>query len=222
MFREGWEIKNFEEYVLNLFKKDEECFEHFKSRCKENGIDVFAAELNPVRDKNDPHQNVRLKIFVIEDHKKYLQNFGSADLVNEHYSKILRTIWFETCKLFNLNLDNFYSERMNFSIRRLDFEYYSYFSRKYKQQIKDIVISITCHEPRYIFASSFGYISIIFDKEQYDRIIKYKMKIIDDILKYTDKMKKILIGNISLPHMTVNIYHPEMKECNMFVLSRED
>ena len=141
MFREGWEIKNFEEYVLNLFKKDEECFEHFKSRCKENGIDVFAAELNPVRDKNDPHQNVHLTIFVVEDHKKYLQNFGSADLVNEHYSKILRTIWFETCKLFNLNLDSFYSERMDFSIHRLDFEYYSYFSRKYKQQIKDIVIS---------------------------------------------------------------------------------
>ena len=85
---------------------------------------------------------------------------------------------------------------MDLSIHRLDFEYYSYFSKKYKQQIEDIVIDITGYEPRYIFASSFGYISIIFDKEQYDRIIKYKVKIIDDILKYTDKMKKRHIGNI--------------------------
>ena len=55
MFREGWEIKNFEKYVLNLFKKDEECFEHFKSRCKEKNCS------NPVIDNDPCYEHVALQ-----------------------------------------------------------------------------------------------------------------------------------------------------------------
>ena len=35
------EYADMKEYVLDLFEKDDDCFEYFKEQCKQNGVNIF-------------------------------------------------------------------------------------------------------------------------------------------------------------------------------------
>ncbi len=214
---------SYKEYILQLFQKDEECFEHFKEQCRQKGISIFSISVtakNETLSQKIPY----MRIFVTneEDYTEYEQDFGTRGIVKQSITQTILPIWYDTCKLFNLDIDTYYDPEMYIGIKRADFDFYSYFTREYKPQITDIVIKTTGHNPEYVFASSGGYVAIIFTEEDYMNVEENIEKIKDSIVTYAYSVVKEILSEVSLSPLSVHIYHLGMKTLNLYGLSRED
>lgn len=216
------EYADMKEYVLDLFEKDDDCFEYFKEQCKQNGVNIFSVVADPKF--QHPHWNIPYMCIYVtneKDYNEYEVDFGTREMLNDSTKEKIIPLWYETCKLFNLNLDEFYHPQMPIGLKRIDHKFYSYFTREHKQEITDIIVKETSHHPEYVFSSSYGYISIIFTEEQYADIEKNKDKLIDSILNYTNTVINTILGDVNFQPLSVCIYHLGM-EINLYGLSRED
>jgi len=210
------------EFILDLFEKDDDCFEYFKEQSKQNGVNIISV----VADPKSQHSHWDIPYMCIyvaneKDYNEYEVEFGTREMVNDSTREKIIPLWYETCKLFNLDLDEFYHPQMPIGLRRIDREFYSYFTREHKQEITDIIVKEASHHPKYVFASSGGYISIVFTEEQYSDIERNKDKLIDSILNYTNTVIKTILGDVNFQPLSVHIHHLGM-EINLYGLSRED
>ena len=216
------EYANSKEFVLDLFKKDDDCFEYFKERCHQNGVHIVSVIAETKRQSF--YRNMPYMCICVANEKDFIEyevDFGTREMINDSTKEKILPLWYETCKLFNLNIDEYYHPQMPVGLRCIDHIYYSYFTREYKQEITDIIIKETSYHPKYVFASSGGYISIVFTEEQYADVEKHKDKLIDSILNYSNTVIKSILGDVNLQPLSVYLYHLGMK-INLYGLSRED
>jgi len=216
------EYVNRKEFILDLFKKDDDCFEYFKAQCEQKGVHIVSVVADPK--SQHPHWDIPYMCIYVaneKDYNEYEVDFGTREMINESTAEKIIPLWYETCKKFNLDLDDFYHPKMPVGLARVDREFYSYFTREYKQEIIDIIIKETSCHPRHVFASSSGYISIVFTRVQYARIKRHIDKLTDSILNYTNTVIKTMLGDVDFEPLSVKIYHLEMN-INLYGLSRED
>lgn len=229
------EYANHKEYILDLFKKDEDCFEYFKERCQQNGVHIFSVIVQTreksffsVKEEENGQKIYKripyMGIYVAneERYREYEVVSGTRGMLNKSTAKKILPLWYETCKLFNLKTDDYYHPEMAIGLSRIDLAFYSYFTREHKQEITDIITKETSFQPRHVFASSNGYISIVFTEEQYAIIEKHLDKIKNSIVDYANTVKIDLIGDVEFSQLIVNIYHRGMENLNLYGLSRED
>lgn len=217
------EYPDHKEYILDLFKKDDDCFEYFKERCQQNGVHIIS--VIAVAKGQSIFKNIPYMCIYVANEKDFIEyevDFGTRGMLNDFTKEKILPLWYETCKLFNLNIDEYYHPQMPIGLSRIDHTYYSYFTREHKQEIIDIIIKETSYHPKYVFASSSGYITIVFTEEQYADIEKHTDKIIDSILNYANTVINTILGDVNLQPLSVFLYHLGMKNLNLYGLSRED
>ncbi len=216
------ERPNHKDYILSLFRRDEDCFEYFKEQCEQKGVHIASVTVEAKGGrffKNVPY----MCIFVTnkKDFTEYEVDFGTREMANSHTKEIILPIWHETCKRFSINIDDYYHPQMPIALGRMDFSFYNYFTREYKNEVSDIVVKETGVQPKYVFASSGGYITIVFSEERHETVEKYKTKIQESIQSYATAVAKELLGDIDLTPLSVGVYHTGMS-IELYALSRED
>ncbi len=218
MFREKYTDEK--DLFFDLFKKDDDCFEYFKEQCKQKGVNIIAIVVKKgYKDFLDGMPYICVFVTSEKDRKEYKV---VLELMNDCTKEKILPLWYETCKKFNLNLADYYQPNMQIALRCIHHSFYSYFTRVYKKEIADIVIKETSCQPKDIYASSFGYISLIFTKEQYAIIEKHADKIKNKILNCANTIKSKVAGDMDFPPLTINLYHSGMQNVNFYGLSRED
>lgn len=208
-----------EERIKNLFKPDCECIEYFKIRCRQEDLHIQAVEVR-ARGVSNVIDVPSLTVYVEypADYNLYGPRNGG---VFENIGEIIKALWLETCINFNLKLKKYYTD-LWLSLELVHHEFYSYFVRKYKQELTHEISKIALCNPQYVFASSSGYMAIVFNENDLQPFDIWRNIISNQVIKYIKAKSADIIGNINLLPIEVSVYHKGMKDLNLYGLSRED
>lgn len=220
--------------VTSFFKKDEECFELFKSKAKEKGYEICAVQITMVKDsyyartKGDSLETVPyLRIYVNgeENFEKVKKENINQGLVNQQSEIILRDLWLEVCKEKNLDLNQMYNPDMYVGVGRVEDTIYTYFARKYKPQIQTIIENVIGCTPRDLYACSIPGVNIVFEQDIYERYqVAEKEKELEEKIKdlAVKTVKAITDGAEVKCNLHVKCWHPKMQGYSGYGLARED
>ena len=220
--------------VSNYFKKDEDCFEIFKSRAKEKGIEICAVLLTKVKDScyavrrgTFTERVPYFKIYVRgeELYDKLKSEHPNDGLVNNETEILLKDLWLSVCKEKNMELEQIYDPKMYVGVSRVEEMLYTYFARNYKLQILDIIKSIIGCAPRSLYASSLPGINIVFQEDIYERykVAEKEKKLVEKIEALAFKTVKAITDGVEVDCvLQVKCWHPKMQGYNGYGLARED
>lgn len=216
----------YKEYISQLFKKDEDCFEYFKNAARQKGINIFAVEAAPMGETifaNNPYMCIYVS--TEQDYNEYEVDHGTRQMVNDRVKDILLPLWLDTCEKFSLDAELFHKPGMPMGLRRADFELYSYFARMHKDDVKEIIIQQIGCVPRYIFASYNAHINLVFEEEDYNKrkIDEKKTAVTVAILNRASAVVQEMISDTPPENiLRVFFYHRGMENINLYGMSRED
>ena len=189
------------ENLRKIIQKDSEPFEFFKSNCNQNNINAVGVTLQ----KND-NQTPVLSVYIT-----------NTPIPEETIAKL----WQETYNKYSIELSDCYVENTPIKTYQYHELYYNNFTRANKENINALLIEKYNIPPKHIFASSTGYLTLIYHESDYAQIEKDIDNIKANILAYSKNIMLNELGIDSLPELKINIFHDKML-VDLYGYSRED
>lgn len=216
--------KEFYDNILNLkllLEKDDEIFENFKAECLKLGVpaDAITVEIRTTLGHTFPQ--IYIYVRTHELYKALVLGYGPKTPEETKLREDILAIWKRICEE-HTELKPYYADNIMLSPVLMHEMYYDTFTRKHKMYIKQIVRNKFGPDPKYVFASSSGYISIIYTEEDYNKIVDQIEDIRNAVLDHTRATVEKELGTRNFPDLVVNIYHTNMQDISLYGLSRED
>lgn len=138
--------------------------------------------------------------------------------------KEIREIWYNICIDYNLELCNFYDEKIQINLLSFEITAFCHYSSIIKSEIKQFLNNKLNNKLLYIFSSSLPGINIVYRKKDY-----YKNNIDEIKNDLNNKINEIIVNKLNILtnmnikiNTVVNFYHPNMDGYNSLGIYRED
>lgn len=192
------------ENLKKVIQKDSEPFEFFKDLCSKNSINAIGVTLQ----KNDNSAPI-LSVYITNE-------VDSADI-----KETIDKLWQVTCITYPVDLADCYVDNMAIKVYIYHELYYNNFTRAHKENISALLMEKYTNTPKDIFASSTGYLTLVYEESNYQKIEHNVENIKADILEYTSNTMLNELEINDLPDLKINIFHNKMA-VDLYGYSRED
>ena len=215
--------KDFHDNILNLkslLKKDDEIFENFKAECASLGVpaEAITVELSNVFGRTFPQITIYVKTH--ELYKTLVLGGRPKTPEEDKLREDIIAIWKRICEEHS-EFAPYYTNDIKLSPVLMHERYYDKFTRKHKEHIQQMVKSKFGPEPKYVFASSCGHLTIVYTEENYNKIANVE-DVRNTVLNYTRDIVEKELETRDFPDLIINIYHTQMPNIDLYGLSRED
>ena len=192
------------EDLKKIIKTDTEPFESFKSKGIEKEILIVGATL-----QKSEVANPTLSVYIINQ------------MVPADIKETIAILWQEVCNTYSTELSDCYVENMPIKVYQYHELYYNIFTRANKENISAILRDKYNIIPKNIFASSTGYLTLVYEESNYTKIENDIEDIKSLIIIFTKNTMLNELGVDNLPNLKINIFHNKMS-VDLYGYSRED